>query len=352
MENEEQLIMSYLAGVMDGDGSFSLIKKIECETRSPLYSPLIQLGSLSSDLIEFIKATFGGSSSILKEKVGKDGIKRRQFYRWKAEKSSQCTIVLQKLCNFLVIKKERAQFLKTYIEQNPFIRGSKRLSQDVLNEREFAYRKMRALNEDKKYFSGFSKEFAKNPTDNQLFWSYLAGLIDTDGSLSIRKNKPTVKNKNYRYTPMILLSMNDIRGFNFIRENCPFGNYKVYKAKSCVTGMTNRLTIHKREEVVKVLTKIMPYLRVKKEQAKVLLNFCNNFVPVLHRQNSIPQEQLNFREESYQQLINCNKYGVSKPSLIDLEAQEQGNKAEGENHRKRLNEMDSEKSMRKSGHDL
>ena len=39
-------------------------------------------------------------------------------------------------------------------------------------------------------------------------------------------------------------------------------------------------------------------------------------------------------------IVYCGKYGVYKPSLIDLEARE-GDRAEGESHGERLNEMDS-----------
>ena len=51
------------------------------------------------------------------------------------------------------------------------------------------------------------------------------------------------------------------------------------------------------------------------------------------------EDQKMLRDNFYNKMKNLNKYGVYKPSLIDLEAQEQGNKAEGESHRERLNEM-------------
>ncbi len=328
MDYKEQILMSYLAGVMDGDGSFSLAKRIEHKDRSPLYHPLIQLGSLSERLVEMIKSVFGGSSRLNKAKVGKDGVSRRNFFVWCASHSSQCSVVLDKICNFLVIKKERALFLKDYIVSNPFKRGSNRLSQETLDNREYAYRKMREFNDAKSYSSFYCKKQAAKSTDNELFWSYLAGLIDTDGSLSIRRNKAQMNDRNYRYCPMIQLSMNDIRGLNFIKENCPFGNFKIFKARTCVTGFTNKWAVQSRNDVIAILERIIPYLYVKQENAKILLDFCKNYVSVAHRQASIPQEEVAFREKRYQDLVHMNKYGVYKPSLIDLEAHNLGDRAE------------------------
>jgi hypothetical protein len=52
------------------------------------------------------------------------------------------------------------------------------------------------------------------------------------------------------------------------------------------------------------------------------------FEVTMHRQASIPLKQLEFREKMYQELCHINKYGVYKPSLIDLEAHVVGDRAE------------------------
>ncbi len=39
---DKEISVAYIAGVLDGDGSFSLIKKHEKKNRSPLYFPMIQ----------------------------------------------------------------------------------------------------------------------------------------------------------------------------------------------------------------------------------------------------------------------------------------------------------------------
>ena len=342
MENTDKIELSYMAGVLDGDGSISLIKRSAKKgSQSPLYYPCIQLGSLSKDLTEYFKTKLGGWTGIIKGKVCKDGTVRRDFFIWMARQSSKCLIVLEKISPFLVIKKERADFLLKYIPENPFIRGRNRLSFETLELREFAYLRMKQFNSSKTKKIGFSRKTASCPTENEFFWAYMAGLLDTDGSFSIRKMKPSGESVSNRYSSMILLSMNDITGLNFIKENCPYGNFSLIKARTCVSGFTYRWRIGSIEDVIMTLKRVVPYLRVKKEGAKILLHFCENITPVEYRQGRVPKEEIEFRENCYQQLISFNKCGVNKPSLIDLEAR-QGDRAEGESHGKRLSERASE----------
>ena len=341
MKEDERILMAYIAGAMDGDGSFSLCKKIEKEDRSPLYYPFIQFGCLQEELVDLFVKVLGGRKMSIKSKTDAKGIVRRDFFSWRAEKVNQCLPVLEKLCSFLVIKKERAEFLIKYIINHPFKRGSNKLSQMELDDREYCYRRMREFNDSRSYKNGFSKKNANISTEDPVFWSYLAGLMDTDGSFSIRKNKPSCGSKNYRFSPLISLSMNDILGLNLIKENIPYGNFKTYRANSCVMGISNRWSVQCKEEVIELLKKIIPFLKIKKENAKILLDFCINFTPVLHKQASIPSEELAIRESYYCKLINLNKYGVYKPSLIDLEVPKQDDRAEGESHGDRLSEKAS-----------
>jgi hypothetical protein len=340
MENKDKLDMSYVAGLMDGDGSFS-ISKGKPDAVSPLYKPLIQLGSLHSELVKWLKEKFRGIIVCSPGKICEDGIKRRDFYRWRIEGRERCKKFIENICIYLKVKKGRAEFLLDYILGNPFKRSPVPLSKDICNVRESSYIKMKEFNDSRSYYNLITRKNARYMSEDLIFWSYLAGLIDTDGSLSIRKNKAQGDDKNYRYSSFIQLGMNDVRGLNFIKENCPYGRFKILKARTCVTGFTNKWIVQNRENIKEILLKIIPFLKVKKEQAEILLFFCKNYKPVQHRQSSIPKEELEFRENCYKKLINENKYGVYKPSLIDLEAHDVGDRAEDESHGERLSERDA-----------
>lgn len=328
MDQEEKL--AYMSGLMDGDGSFTLARRTNKKGINLLYYPLIQMGSLKKDTLEIIQKKFGGRIHLKKSHLKKDGSLRRDFYRWRIEKSAFCIPFLEKIIPSLEIKKDRAQFLLDFIKRNPFKRGVV-LEKDILLSRQSDYIKMKEFNDERSFKRPLIKQ-SKKFTDDNLFWAYFAGLLDTDGSFSIKKET------GRRYTGQILLSMTDIRGINKIRKNCPCGTVFLVNAETTKLGACYRYGIYRREEIINILPKIIPFLTNKKNQAEMLLNFCENQKIILHRRAGMPKEELIFRETCYQHMMHLNKYGVLKPTLIDLEAR-QGDRAEGESHGERLSEM-------------
>lgn len=318
MNHEEEL--AYIGGLMDGDGSFSLTRKKGKKDQSCLYVPLVQYGSLSKQAVEFLKEKLGGSYSLQKSHTKKDGSLRRDFYHWRIS-NAKCISLIDELSPYLEIKKERAEFLKSYILRNPFKRGSVRLSKEVLESREKDYFIMKNLNDERTLEKSLIKQ-SKIITENKFFWAYFSGLLDSDGSFSIKKEKTG------RYTAQILLTMTDIRSINKIRKNIFLGTVFPIKAKSTRLGKCYRYGVYRRKEISLLLPYVIPFLRIKKEQAKILLEFCNDQKIVAHRRNGIPLDEKNFRQLCYEKIIMLNKYGVYKPSLIDLEAQA-GDRAEG-----------------------
>lgn len=332
MYKDECYEMSYLAGVFDGDGSFSLIKKIENINYSPLYFPLIQFGCRDNVLIETLKSKFGGNYTLSKKHVSQEGFLRNDFYRYKLEKSNRCKPFLEKIIPYLKIKKDRAELLLEYINNNPFKRGSNKLSQEILISRERYYYKMKKLNSERSVKSNLRS----NPIQickDEYFLSYISGIMDTDGSFSVNSSG---------YCPVISLTMVDCRSIEYISGCLGFGNLSVIKAKSCKTGMAYRWECKKLESVKKFLKSITPYLRAKKETAKCLLEFCEKRTPIKHRRGGIPEEEMKLRKYYHEKVKSLNKYGVFKPSLIDLEVLKQDDRGEGESHAERLNEMASE----------
>jgi hypothetical protein len=309
--NKEGIILAYMAGVLDGDGSFSLMKKPRRkESHSPIYYPLIQIANASKYLIDFVHKEFLGLIHVRKAYIAKDGCERKISYQWKLEKSTSCLPFLNKIIPYLVIKKERAEFLRNYILKNPPNRGSKKISEEILQDRESDYFKMRSFNDHRSSTCSFSKQCKKN-NDNTGFWAYLAGLFDTDGSFSVKKETKDKRMINPKYTAAILLSMTDIRGINKIIENCPFGKYFVVKSRSCLKGMCYRFGIYSKEQCIPFLKNIIPYLKIKMDQAKMLLEFCNKFDHTFYPRNGIPEEELEFRESCYVKIKQLNMGSIN-----------------------------------------
>lgn len=329
----DELDMCYLAGMFDGDGSFSLIKKVENEKHSPLYFPLIQLGANGDGLMQLIKEKFGGYIFLSKAHVAKGEFQRKAFFRFKLEKRTQCKPFLERIIPYLKLKKDRAEILLKYIEENPFVRGSRKISDDVLYKREKVWIKMHELNSQSHMSTATLDKSQATHKNLDEFWAYVAGLMDSDGSFSINKNG---------YCPTISLSMIDVRGINYLNQYFPGGCIQVIRAQTCKTGMTYRWMTKKLSICESFLTSVIPFLRVKKESAKCLLEFIQKRETTKYRREGISKEQRKFREHYHVMLKCLNKYGVYKPSLIDLEVQKQDDRAEGESHRERLNEMASE----------
>jgi len=339
-------VLAYIAGAMDGDGSFS-VGKLKTKA-NPLYFPLLQFTNWRKSIIDVLVDTFGGTFVKLKPCKKKDGTDGHEIYRWRLRSKTNVKPVLEELIPFLRIKRKRAEFLLDFIDGFEFIRGHK-LTSKVLEQRENAYIKMVKFNDYRSANNSVSAKVARVNSDNEEFWAYVAGMIDTDGSFSVKKQRRNKGTRviNPRYLPVISISSIDISAINYIRSKCSFGNVYRPKNKDASSGFHFQFGIYSRKDCAEFIKQILPHLVGKKENAETLLDFCENSKNSKYCKAGIPKEELAFREECYQKLIALNKYGVYKPSLMDLElsAGNAGdNRAEAgrkSGHRERLSEKAS-----------
>jgi len=312
--------LAYCAGVMDGDGSFSLIKRKG--SRSPLYFPMMQLANEKENLIDIFIDSFGGTKFI-RTKIS--ALSKKVSYSWKIEKKNACFPFLDSIIPYLVIKKERAELLLLFCLNHEFKRGSNPLEKNVLLEREKLYLKIKDMNSYPD--TNGSLKRTSNINEDIVFWSYVAGIMDTDGSFSLKKeNRSTDSRKSPVYTPCILLSQYDSRAIYHISNNFIGSNLMVINAKGTKNGFCYRFSITSKKSAIEFLKRIIPFLILKKEQATLLFDYCIN-VKTLSGNRIISYEENQWRDEYYKKIVSLNKYGVYKPSLIDLEAR-RGDKAE------------------------
>lgn len=322
--------LSYLAGALDGDGSFSLMKGTSKTSVSPLYFPMIQFANAKREIIDLLIANFGGSQGI-RAAYKKDGISRKASNYWKLEKSIKCLPALEQLIPYLIIKKQRAAFLRDYIIDNPFIRGSNRLSDNLLMNREKSYLKMRSFNDNAEVNGLLYSKSKRQISDDNRFWAYIAGLMDTDGSFSLKKENRTDKQHlTPVYTPTILLTMTDCRAVYYLMNNFIGGNLIIVKAKTAFNGFCYRFSITSRKNAIIFLQKCLPFLLMKKNIALKLLQYCES-VTLMNGKKGVSKEEVLFRENYYIAIRQLNN-GVYKSPLMDLKPLPDnagGNKAEG-----------------------
>lgn len=107
--------------------------------------------------------------------------------------------------------------------------------------------------------------------------SYIAGLLDGEGSIFISKNNPKV---GYPYYKLVVVIYNTHEPtIRFIHSLCCGGVYRFRTAGTDHRGIKTNRDIWKwyidNNEAKKFLRKVLPYLRIKKDQAKLALEFLN-----------------------------------------------------------------------------
>lgn len=341
MCEDDEIMLAYVAGLIDGDGSIFLSKTQGKKTHSPTYKPYISLHNSNKGIIDFLHSNFPGRYHERKSYVDKKGCQKLVSHLWRLEGRVLCLNFINKVGKYLTIKKDRAFFLKEFIEEQPENPGTAGVSKELSYQREKSFLAMKEFNARKSSTDKFTNNRCLELSDDPKVWSYIAGLMDTDGSFSIGKVKPSIKRqlKNPTYSSYVVLTLTDVKAINFMKENVPYGNISVTKAKTATAGYCYRWELRSGDHICDFINRIEKYMRVKKEQALVLKEFCENKTPVKHCRMGFPNEELEFRELCHQKIKQLNKYGVYKPSLIDLEDQKLVDRAEDESCRERLNEM-------------
>jgi len=100
---------SYLAGMVDGDGTVTITKQKQRKTFA--YRPSISIHNTSKELIDYLCLTFEGSTFITCHPKDSN---RKTIYRWRVMRTDKIVVLLEKMLPYLVVKKERAEFLLTF----------------------------------------------------------------------------------------------------------------------------------------------------------------------------------------------------------------------------------------------
>ena len=118
----------------------------------------------------------------------------------------------------------------------------------------------------------------------QLSIEYIAGLFDGEGYITVNKNKKT-------FVPVVGIKMN---GFNLLKKlNLEFGGY-FYQIKNYTNRPLTEWILRGSFQVIPFLTKIEPFLVIKKEQAKLCLELCKTYA-IRNSQNEwlSPKQKIN-----------------------------------------------------------
>lgn len=154
----EAILIGYLAGIIDGEGSFSLAKT-QPKTRhyegygkqnyvNPIYTAKCTIGMCDGRILELFQNRYGGSIRV-------ECVPNRQpVYRYSLGKRYELKVLIDELAPYLIEKKERAYLLKEFIENTTFgrvkVNGKvQKTSIEEISKREDFYLKMKELNAKK-----------------------------------------------------------------------------------------------------------------------------------------------------------------------------------------------------------
>jgi hypothetical protein len=149
-----------------------------------------------------------------------------------------------------------------------------------------------------------------NPREAVLL-SYIAGILDGEGAIGIKRYRPTGRKRTVCYFAYICCGMIDKQIPLLLQET--FGGSC---REECVQRQRSiwRWDINGRLRIIAVLEALLPYLRVKREQAETLLHYCYT-TDAQRKKNGrefamVSDEELLRREEAYLELRKLKSAGA------------------------------------------
>jgi len=121
-------------------------------------------------------------------------------------------------------------------------------------------------------------------------WAYIAGVIDSDGYVGLTRSKENRRTKNtYNYRPTITVTQAEPQAVVFIK-NIGLGTFGINRQQNKKHRSLFRWGVYSYMDVRFLIENILPYLRIKREQARILLEYCE------HREN-IMQKKANCKKD-------------------------------------------------------
>jgi hypothetical protein len=280
---------SWLAGVIDGEGSIH-VSKLTADSRTIVrrdfsYVPVINLSSSSQEFATKVKEVIGkGSVNFVEEK--RLNWKDRWCY---SGASNVLRGLLPQVIPKLLIKREVAEKVLeyvTFIEANP-VDGFQAIPAGYYEKIDSLYLEIKKLN--KKGDDSKSTELMNTRPDtlakggpgrrttscrqlNQEERTWLAGVVDGEGSILLSKVIDSAYRRGFFYRPQFDIS-NSNREF-LVKAQQIIGEGTVYLAKRGTPGTKTRWEYIAVAGVLRsILPQIVPYLIVKHSQAETMLRY-------------------------------------------------------------------------------
>ena len=147
-----------------------------------------------------------------------------------------------------------------------------------------------------------------NPRQAVLL-AYIAGIMDGEGTIRLQKNKVKA-NWNFTYHAQLSMGMVTEEIPNLLKETLG-GNVREERVLN--RRSIWRWTLTGRFQIIAILEALLPYLRVKKPQAELALEFCRNWKNATrhHHVWLVDEKEIQRREDAYQAMRKLNVVGAA-----------------------------------------
>lgn len=243
---------AYVAGLTDAEGCLDIEKHYQ--TKPPhhdCFYPTIGISNTNRAVIEFVAERFGGTCSFKGyTRVG------TPLYRWRTQGKEHLSRFLEDISPYLTIKKREYNILREFLSLGK-IHNSKR--------RKELYDQIKWVHHDRSVETDTSKF---ESWKSNLIHAYHAGLLDGENTLSLQcypnsKGSPNFK-KTIIFTNTFLPVVEQFLLYG--------GNIRVTPATGNRVAKYDWQVCDKHDQE-KFLLKMLPYLIVKREPAKILLEY-------------------------------------------------------------------------------
>jgi len=154
----------------------------------------------------------------------------------------------------------------------------------------------------------------------QAHWAYIAGIMDADGCFMITRHKRKTQRKDYphqvenwswTYLPSVKICMVERESIDLLYKDLHLGTCTLGGARPSRPNSKPiyQWGIRNRKVIVPFLEQVIPFLRVKKQRAEFLLNYCKTAKNIDDRGSryfGLDKDELVYREESYQKMREFN----------------------------------------------
>lgn len=236
---------AYLAGLIDGDGCFAGEKTFQKRSNCFQYNCQIEVTTKIRTTTTRLIELFGGTAN-------KNIVDNVVYWKWISRVNNNSITLLQNLSKYLILKKGQCNVVFEWASIPRYA--------NVPEVREDIIARLKYLNQNHPQHL----EDLPETTDKQAC-SYLAGLIDAEGTISIVESGTS-------YLPYICVYNDSLRILEWCKRE--FGGCNSLHKKPNHYTWRPQGTAKDKE---RFLLSILPYLITKRDQASVLLKYVRMF---------------------------------------------------------------------------